>query len=222
MFKKSEQHKFWCWKIKHFIQLSIFSTRQQVIWQFIVSVNDLKCTGFMYFITTRLDLKAIFFTLIYSVSWGYFDSASSIRLNMLQHRKSEWIWNEHVCYWKKPISPNEWVLWALWASVSYSSETRRGDSEKMNNGVLNIKDEGVAQQLFLFIFQWKHLDNIHPSFLHSISPLSPSSSFRKPVCFCLPQSESFWHVSFKLDLTCTSLLCFASTCFPNCGAHVQL
>lgn len=26
------------------------------------------------------------------------------------------------------------------------------DAEKMNNSVLNIKDEGIAQQLFLFIF----------------------------------------------------------------------
>lgn len=37
-------------------------------------------------------------------------------------------------------------------SVSESGEKRRRDAEKMNNGVLNIKDEGVAQQLFLFIF----------------------------------------------------------------------
>ena len=37
-------------------------------------------------------------------------------------------------------------------SVSESGEIRRTDAEKMNNGVLNIKDEGVARQLFLFIF----------------------------------------------------------------------
>lgn len=40
----------------------------------------------------------------------------------------------------------------------------------MNSGILNIKDEGVAQQLFLFIFHWKHLD---PSIHLFICPLLP-------------------------------------------------
>lgn len=43
-------------------------------------------------------------------------------------------------------------FYALGASVSDSSENHRRDTEKMNSGILNIKDEGVAQQLFLFIF----------------------------------------------------------------------
>lgn len=36
--------------------------------------------------------------------------------------------------------------------MSDSGENSRRDVEKMNNDVLNIKNEGVAQQLFLFIF----------------------------------------------------------------------
>lgn len=84
---------------------------------------------------------------------------------------------------------NQWV-WALWASVSHSGENSPRDAEKMNNDVLNIKDEGVAQQLFLFIFHWKHLDtSIHLFMGPTPSSFSPSLSFNKSHSVHLPLTQ---------------------------------
>lgn len=57
-----------------------------------------------------------------------------------------------------------------------SGEGRRSDTEKMNSGILNIKDDRVPQQLLLFIFLRKHLDtHIHLYSCHTPS-FSPSPS----------------------------------------------
>lgn len=94
------------------------------------------------------------------------------------------------------------------------------DAEKMNNSVLNIKDEGIAQQLFLFIFHWKHLDSpihlficftpssVSPSLpfktCHSSDPFSLQSSVNFFFCWTsLPQSSlnspfRFFYISFCL------------------------
>lgn len=79
------------------------------------------------------------------------------------------------------------------------------DAEKMNNSVLNIKDEGIAQQLFLFIFHWKHLDSpIHLFICFTPSSVSPSLPFK--TChssdpFSLLSSVNF----FSVEHLCLSL-----------------
>lgn len=77
-----------------------------------------------------------------------------------------------------------------------SGEGRRTDTEKMNSGILNIKDDRVPQQLLLFIFLWKHLDtHIHLYSCHtpSFSP-SPSVSSCHTLFFPLSRSPPRLHV----------------------------
>lgn len=88
---------------------------------------------------------------------------------------------------------------ALWVPVSDSGENRRRDAGKMNNGVLNIKDEGVAQQLFLFIFHWKHLDTSIHLFICPTPSVSPSPSF-KSVNLCTLHSLCLCNFSSLLSL----------------------
>lgn len=59
-----------------------------------------------------------------------------------------------------------WSLTLRFPLPKTANETR--NVVKMKNGILNIKDEGIAQQLFLLIFYWKHLD----SFIHLFMCLS--------------------------------------------------
>lgn len=70
----------------------------------------------------------------------------------------------------------------------------------MNNDVLNIKDEIVAQQLFLFIFHWKHLDtSIHLFIGPTPSSFSPSLSLS--VILCTFYSLSLGNVSSLFSFT---------------------
>lgn len=76
------------------------------------------------------------------------------------------------------------------------------DAEKMNNGVSNIKDEGVAQQLFLFIFHWKHLDtSIHLLICPLLPPFLLHSSVKCHLCTfnSLSLCNFFW-LSFIYSL----------------------
>lgn len=96
-----------------------------------------------------------------------------------------------------------WVsecVWVLWVSVSDSSKNCQWDAEEMNNGVLNIKDEGVAQQLFLFIFHWKHLDTfIHLFICPLLLPfrLHPSKNLICAPSLCVYTSISCISISMK-------------------------
>lgn len=98
-----------------------------------------------------------------------------------------WVCEHSVCLWQR------------------SGEGRRTDTEKMNSGILNIKDDRVPQQLLLFIFLWKHLDtHIHLYSCHtpSFSP-SPSVSSCHTLSFLLSRSPS--HLASARQATATWL-----------------
>lgn len=86
--------------------------------------------------------------------------------------------------WNGHLLKNKYLLLLWFERVHvWAARQRWEPSERRRRWtvtLLNIKDEGVPQQLFLFISQWKHLHTyIHLLICPSTTFFSPSPSARK-------------------------------------------
>lgn len=100
-------------------------------------------------------------------------------------------------------------LWRCW-----------GDAEKMNRGILNIKDDRVPQQLLLFIFLRKHLHtyiHLYSCPTPSFSP-SPSSSKRHLSVHLLPRLF-FLFLCFTFISFCVYIETAAAAAATNFTVH---